>query len=53
MKRKGICYDVGRVMFGNWRPDYDPKVVHRELAIIRNDLHCNAVKNQTGWIFIA
>ena len=44
MKRKGVCYDVGRVMFGNWRPDYDPKIVHRELEIIKNDLHCNAVR---------
>ena len=44
MKRKGVCYDVGRVMFGNWRPDYDPRIVHRELEIIKNDLHCNAVR---------
>ena len=44
MKQKGVCYDVGRVMFGNWRPNYDPKVVHRELEIIKNDLHCNAVR---------
>ena len=47
MRRKGVCYDVGRVMLGrNWRPDYDPKVVHRELQIIRDDLHCNAVRLQ-------
>jgi hypothetical protein len=47
MRRKGVCYDVGRVMLGrNWRPDFDPKVVHRELAIIKNDLHCNAVRLQ-------
>ena len=45
MKRKGVCYDTGRVMMGsNWRPDLDPKVVHRELEIIKNDLHCNAVR---------
>ena len=44
MKRKGVCYDVGRVMYGNWRPDYDPRIVHRELEIIKNDLHCNAVR---------
>jgi len=30
----------------NWRPDFDPRVVHRELEIIRNDLHCNAVRIQ-------
>jgi hypothetical protein len=27
----------------DWRPDYDPEVVPRELEIIKNDLHCNAV----------
>src|SRR5271170_837601 len=27
----------------NWRPVFDPKIVRRELGIIRNDLHCNAV----------
>jgi hypothetical protein len=28
----------------NWRPDYDPAIVNRELEIIRDDLHCNAVR---------
>ncbi len=47
MKLKGVCYDAGRVMMGqNWRPDFDPKVVSRELEIIKNDLHCNAVRIQ-------
>jgi len=44
MKRKGVCYDVGRVMFGNWRKDYDPQIIQRELKIIKNDLHCNTVR---------
>ena len=44
MKRKGVSYDVGRVMGGNWRPVFDPQVVRRELEIIQNDLHCNAVR---------
>ena len=45
MKRKGICYDVGRVMMGRaWRPVFDLKVVHRELEIIEHDLHCTAVR---------
>ncbi len=45
MKRKGVNYDVGRVMMGeNWRPTFDPTIVHRELEIIKNDLHCNAVR---------
>ena len=44
MNRRGVSYDVGRVMGMNGRPVFDPAVVHRELAIIRNDLHCNAVR---------
>jgi hypothetical protein len=44
VKRKGVSYDVGRAMGGNWRPLFDPKLVHRELEIIKNDLHCNAVR---------
>ena len=43
MRLKGVCYDVGAVMGFNWRPVFDPKVVHRELEIIKDDLHCNAV----------
>jgi hypothetical protein len=35
---------VGRVMGGNWRPLFDPKIVRRELEIIKTDLHCNAVR---------
>ncbi len=47
MKRKGINYDVGRVLLGHLqRPTFDTAVVHRELEIIKNDLHCNAVKIQ-------
>ena len=44
MERKGVSYDVGSVMGINWRPDYNPGTVHRELGIIKNDLHCNAVR---------
>jgi hypothetical protein len=45
LNRKGVCYDVGRVLMdGNWRPRFDPRVVRRELDIIKNDLHCNAVR---------
>ena len=47
MNRKGVCYDVGRVLMGgNWRPKFDPKQVHHEVEIIREDLHCNAVRIQ-------
>jgi len=44
MQRKGVCYDVGLVMSGNWRPIFDPKIIKGELEIIKNDLHCNAVR---------
>ncbi len=45
MKRKGVCYDVGRVLLGEqWRPTFDPQIVHRELEIIKQDLRCNAVR---------
>lgn len=45
MQRKGVCYDVGRVIMGDdGRPDYDPRIVHRELEIIKTDLHCTAVR---------
>jgi hypothetical protein len=45
MKRKGVNYDVGDVIEGIvMRPTFDAKVVHRELEIIKHDLHCNAVK---------
>jgi hypothetical protein len=41
---KGVSYDVGRELGGNWRPVFDMRVVHRELEIIGDDLHCNAVR---------
>jgi hypothetical protein len=45
MNRRGVCYDVGRVMMGqDWRPVFLPSQVRRELEIIKNDLHCNAVR---------
>lgn len=48
MNRKGVCYDVGRVLEGSLqRPKFDSKTVHRELEIIKNDLHCNSVRIQS------
>jgi hypothetical protein len=44
VKRKGVSYDVGRVLGMNWRPVFDLHVVHRELQIIKDDLRCNAVR---------
>ena len=43
--RRGVCYDVGHSFGGSsTRPELDPSVVHRELEIIRRDLHCNCVR---------
>jgi hypothetical protein len=40
-----MTYDTGFVRGGEIsRPRFDPEVVKRELAIIRDDLHCNAVQ---------
>jgi hypothetical protein len=44
MRLKGVCYDTGTVYYYNWRPNFDPKIVHRELEIIKADMHCNAVR---------
>ena len=30
----------------NWRPDFDPSAVRREIEIIHKDLHCNAIRLQ-------
>jgi len=48
MDIKGVCYDVGRVYPGRFRtrPVFDSAATHRELQIIRDDLHCNAVRFQ-------
>jgi hypothetical protein len=45
MRAKGMTYDTGFVRNGEIsREGFDPEVVRRELAIIRDDLHCNAVQ---------
>jgi len=44
MKWRGVSYDVGRVMGMNWRPIFEAVVIQRELEIIKNDLHCNAIR---------
>lgn len=44
MRAKGIAYDTGFVRGGETsRETFDLDLVKRELAIIRDDLHCNAV----------
>ena len=49
MRAKGITYDTGFVRNGAIsRERFDPHVVQRELGIIRDDLHCNAVRITGG-----
>jgi hypothetical protein len=49
MRGRGISYDTGFVRNGvNAREPFDPAVVGRELRIIRDDLHCNAVRVMGG-----
>jgi hypothetical protein len=47
LRQRGVVYDVGRAMgalSANWRPDYSPALMRREMDIIRADLHANAVR---------
>jgi hypothetical protein len=47
IRQRGVVYDTGRSMGSlsmNWRPDYTPALMRRELEIIRADLHANAVR---------
>jgi hypothetical protein len=46
MKRKGINYDIGIKFSDNYmsRPFFNTEIVYRELEIIKNDLHCNAIR---------
>lgn len=49
MRARGISYDTGFVHHGvNSRKHFDAKTVERELRIIRDDLHCNAVRVMGG-----
>lgn len=44
MRAKGIAYDTGFVHHGEISlAKFDPEVVERDLTVIRDDLHCNAV----------
>jgi hypothetical protein len=49
MRARGISYDTGFIISGRTSRDpFDPDVVERELRIIRDDLHCNAVRVMGG-----
>ena len=44
MRAKGIGYDTGIEVGGTIRRPIEPELVRRELEIIRDDLHCTAVR---------
>ncbi|MGW3962664.1 hypothetical protein ACWED2_22790 [Amycolatopsis sp. NPDC005003] len=44
MRAKGIGYDTGFERGGRFNRPFEPDLVRRELAIIRDDLHCTAVR---------
>ena len=44
MRTAGISYDTGFVLGENSRPDFDLSTVQREMRVIADDLHCNAVR---------
>jgi len=44
MRAKGIGYDTGFEVGGRFNRPFEPELVRRELAIIRDDLHCTAVR---------
>jgi hypothetical protein len=49
MRAKGINYDTGFLSAGtSTHEPFDPDVVRREMRIIRDDLHCTAVRITGG-----
>jgi len=49
MRARGISYDTGFIYKGGTSRDrLTPEVVERELRVIRDDLHCNAVRIMGG-----
>src|SRR6266508_1909158 len=49
MRGNGITYHTGFISVGgSTHEPFDPEVVKREIPIIRDDLHCNAVRITGG-----
>ncbi len=49
MRGKGINYDTGFLSAGtSTHEPFDPEIVRREMRVIRDDLHCNAVRISGG-----
>src|SRR3978361_2141786 len=44
MRANGIGYDTGFEVGGTVNRPFEPELVRRELRIIRDDLHCTAVR---------
>ena len=50
IRGKGITFDTGFLSAGtSTREPFDPEVVRREMRVIRDDLHCNAVRVTGGY----
>jgi hypothetical protein len=50
MRGNGITYDTGFPSAGTTtREPFDPEIVRRELRVIRDDLHCTAVRITGGY----
>jgi hypothetical protein len=49
MRSNGITYDTGFINRGvTTRATFDPEIVRREMRVIRDDLHCDAVRVTGG-----
>jgi hypothetical protein len=49
MRAKGINYDTGFLSAGTSTHElFDPEIVRREMRIIKDDLHCTAVRITGG-----
>jgi hypothetical protein len=49
MRIKGVTYDTGFINAGvSTKENFEPDIIKREMQIIKNDLHCNAVRITGG-----
>ena len=50
MRGKGITYDTGSLSAGtSTHEPFDHEIVRLEMRVIRDDLHCNAVRITGGY----
>ncbi len=51
MRGAGVTYDTGFINRGtSTHEPFDPRLVRREMQIIHDDLHCNAVRVTGGHV---